>query len=129
MRLSGAARVTGGFNIPRIFPDGSTNYHEGLDYSAAMGTPIRAAAHGVVTLAEPLDVRGNAVYINHGMGVFSGYFHMSQILVTVGQEVKQGQVIGRVGTTGMSTGPHLHFEIRLNGYNVSPLEWLQESFP
>ncbi|MCW5851093.1 MAG: M23 family metallopeptidase, partial [Anaerolineae bacterium] len=122
-------RVTGGFQVARIIPDGSLIFHEGLDYATAYGSPARAAAHGVVALAEPLTVRGNTIYIDHGMGVFSGYFHLSQILVEPGEEVAPGQIIGRVGSTGLSTGPHLHFEIRLNGYNVSPSQWLQFEFP
>ena len=122
-------RVTGGFQVARIIPDGSLIFHEGLDYATAYGSPARATAHGVVALAEPLTVRGNTIYIDHGMGVFSGYFHLSQILVEPGQEVALGQIIGRVGSTGLSTGPHLHFEIRLNGYNVSPSQWLQSVFP
>ena len=122
-------RATGGFQVARIIPDGALIFHEGLDFATVYGSPVRAAAHGVVVLAEPLTVRGNTVYIDHGLGVFSGYFHLSQLLVEPGEEVAPGQVIGRVGSTGLSTGPHLHFEIRLNGYNVSPSQWLQYEFP
>lgn len=120
---------SGGFMVARSYPDGTTGFHEGLDYATAYGAPVRAAAHGVVALAEPLGVRGNAIYIDHGAGVFSGYFHLSQILVEPGQVVEPGQLIGRVGSTGLSTGPHLHFEIRVNGYNVSPWQWLTFEFP
>ncbi len=105
------------------------SYHEGIDYGLATGTPVRAAAHGVVALAEPLTVRGNAVFIDHGMGVYTGYFHMSELLVSAGEAVRPGQVIGRVGSTGLSTGPHLHWEIRLHGINVSPWEWAEGGFP
>lgn len=120
---------SGGFMVARSYPDGTTGFHEGLDYATAYGAPVRAAAHGVVALAEPLAVRGNAVYIDHGAGVFSGYFHLSEIFVEPGQAVEPGQVIGRVGSTGLSTGPHLHFEIRVNGYNVHPWQWLNFEFP
>lgn len=123
------APSSGGFMVARRYPDGTTGFHEGLDYATAYNAPVVAAAHGVVALAEPLDVRGNAIYIDHGAGVFSGYFHLSQILVEPGQAVERGQLIGRVGSTGLSTGPHLHFEIRVNGYNVSPWQWLNFEFP
>ena len=124
-----STRATGGFMAARTYPDGSLNFHEGVDYATVYGAPVYATAHGVVAVAEPLTVRGNAVYIDHGLGVFSGYFHLSQILVEAGQPVEPGQLIGRVGSTGLSTGPHLHFEIRLNGYNVSPWQWLQTAYP
>ena len=105
------------------------SYHEGIDYGLDAGAPVRAVAHGVVALAEPLTVRGNTVFIDHGMGVYTGYFHMSELLVTPGQTVEPGQVIGRAGSTGLSTGPHLHWEIRLHGINVSPSEWAEREFP
>ena len=77
-------------------------------------------------LAEPLQVRGNAVIIDHGRGVFTGYWHLSEIYVTVGQQVVPGQMIGLVGTTGLSTGAHLHWEFRIYGIAVDPLQFLDE---
>ena len=94
-----------------------------------MGTPIYAPAAGTVVLAEKLAVRGNVVLIDHGLGLFSGYWHQNQLAVVVGQEVKAGDLIGFSGDTGLVTGPHLHWEIRLNGIAVEPLQWVQQSIP
>lgn len=104
------------------------SFHAGVDFSGA-GTPIYAPAAGVVVLAEPLTVRGNAVLIDHGLGLYSGYWHQSQLAVQVGQTVRPGDIIGYVGGTGLVTGPHLHWELRLNGIAVNPLQWVRESIP
>ncbi|MCB0241403.1 MAG: M23 family metallopeptidase, partial [Anaerolineae bacterium] len=81
-----------------------SGYHTGQDFAAPEGVPVLAPASGTVVLAEPLDVRGNAVVIDHGAGVFTGYWHLSQIDVQAGQQVKPGDQLGLVGTTGLSTG-------------------------
>ncbi len=101
-----------------------SSYHEGLDFSAYGGTPVLAPAAGIVTLAEFLYVRGGAVIIDHGYGVFSGLYHMSEVLVQPGQRVEAGQVIGSVGSTGLSTGNHLHWDLLVGGTQVDPLTWL-----
>ena len=80
-----------------------------------------APADGKVVLAEPLQVRGQVVILDHGLGVMSGYWHLSQIDVTAGQFVEEGQVIGLVGNTGLSTGSHLHWEVRVGGVPVDPI--------
>ena len=86
--------------------------HAGLDIAAPTGTPIRAAADGVVTLANPaLVMSGGMVLVNHGYGLQTSYIHMSRIDVADGQRVKQGDVIGAIGATGRVTGPHLHFTV------------------
>jgi murein DD-endopeptidase MepM/ murein hydrolase activator NlpD len=82
-----------------------------------------------VVLAEPLDVRGNAVILDHGLGVFTGFWHLSRIDVTVGQMVGRGEVVGLVGNTGLSTGPHLHWEMRVLGVPVDPFQWTRVAFP
>jgi murein DD-endopeptidase MepM/ murein hydrolase activator NlpD len=125
----GRGRITADFGERRRYNDGPIKYHEGIDYGMTTGSPVRAAARGVVALAEPLTVRGNAVFIDHGMGVYTGYFHMSELLVEPGETVQPLQIIGRVGSTGLSTGPHLHWEFRLHGINVSPWQWMQENMP
>jgi len=95
-------------------------YHGGLDLAADEGTPIAAANSGRVVFAGPLKIRGNVVIIDHGWGLYSGYFHMSAIQVTVGQQVERGQTIGLLGSTGFSTGPHVHWQVWLGGYPVDP---------
>jgi murein DD-endopeptidase MepM/ murein hydrolase activator NlpD len=98
--------------------------HEGIDIAAALGTPIRAAAAGTVIHAGWLGGYGNLVVLDHGGGLATAYAHASSILVGVGQRVGQGQTISLVGSTGNSSGPHLHFEVRVNGSAVDPLGYL-----
>lgn len=98
--------------------------HTGMDFRRAVGEPIQATADGRVVLAEYLNIRGNVVIIDHGHGVFSQYAHMSQFQVQPGQLVHQGQVIGLAGSTGRANGPHLHFEVIVNGFPIDPLKWL-----
>lgn len=104
-------------------------FHSGLDFCGGEGLQIFAPAPGKVVFAAPLTVRGNATIIDHGWGVYSGIWHQSQILVNVGDVVEQGQVIGVVGGTGRVTGAHLHWEMWVNGIQVDPLNWLNQSFP
>lgn len=102
------------------------NFHAGQDFGAPEGTLIFAPAPGVVVLAEPLSVRGNAVIIDHGQGVFSGYWHMSEMKIAPGMQVAAGDVLGLVGNTGLSTGAHLHWELRIDGVAVDPMQFLEE---
>lgn len=112
----------------RIDPFAGTKaFHEGLDFTANTGTPIRAAADGIVTLAEVSGGYGNLVKIDHGAGLETRYGHTSKILVKTGERVLKGQVIALVGNTGRSTGPHLHYEIRLNGNALDPRQYLQKN--
>jgi murein DD-endopeptidase MepM/ murein hydrolase activator NlpD len=103
------------------------NFHAGQDFGAPEGVLITAPADGVVVLAEPMTVRGNAVLIDHGRGIFTGFWHMSEIRVTVGQPVAAGEIIGVVGNTGLSTGAHLHWEMRIYGVAVDPMQFLEEA--
>ena len=98
--------------------------HEGIDIGCAYGTPNRAAASGTVIYAGWLGGYGNLVVVDHGNGLSTAYAHASSILVSVGQTVSQGQTVSLVGSTGHSTGPHLHFEVRVNGVAVDPLPYL-----
>ena len=98
--------------------------HEGIDIAATIGTPIRAAASGTVIHAGWLGGYGNLVVVDHGDGLATAYAHASAILVAVGQQVSQGDTLSLVGSTGNSTGPHLHFEVRVNGSAVDPLLYL-----
>lgn len=104
---------------------GETAFHEGLDFTANIGTPIYAAAGGIVTTVEQTPDYGKIVKIDHGSGIETRYAHTSVILVKVGDIVKQGQLIAKVGNTGRSTGPHLHFEVRLNGAALDPRKYLK----
>jgi len=107
-----------------------TFFHAGLDFGVcAPSLNIYAAASGVVVFSGPLTIRGNATILDHGQGVFSAYFHQSMIKVKVGDVVTRGQLIGLIGETGRVTGPHLHFEVWVNGIQVQPLEWLGNTYP
>jgi murein DD-endopeptidase MepM/ murein hydrolase activator NlpD len=118
------------FGTRRSYNDGPyTSYHAGVDFNAGMGTFVRAPADGTVVLAEPLMVRGNVVVLDHGWGVLTGYWHLSSIEVVVGQEVQTGDVIGRVGNTGLSTGAHLHWEVWVGGVSVDGLRLLAPTYP
>ncbi|MFQ5856996.1 MAG: M23 family metallopeptidase [Anaerolineae bacterium] len=122
----GGTETTSAFGARRSYNGGPVaDYHAGQDFRAEAGDPVVAPAAGVVALAEPLTVRGNSVWIDHGLGVYSGYFHLSEIAVEVGQTVKPGDILGRVGSTGLSTGPHVHWEVRVGGIAVDPLEWAE----
>jgi murein DD-endopeptidase MepM/ murein hydrolase activator NlpD len=110
----------------RIDPfNGNKAFHEGLDFTANTGTPIRAAADGIVSEAVHTPDYGNLVKIQHGSGLETRYAHASKLLVKAGDRVIKGQVVAEVGSTGRSTGPHLHYEIRLNGESLDPRKYLQ----
>lgn len=98
--------------------------HNGVDFGGKSGDPIRAAADGVVISATYMSGYGNCVILDHGGGVSTLYAHASKLNVREGQSVKQGQTIAAIGATGLATGPHLHFEVRVNGKPVNPLGWL-----
>ena len=104
-------------------------FHTGLDFCGGEGLQIFAPAPGKVVFAAPLTVRGNATIIDHGWGVYSGFWHQSQFSVNVGDIVEAGQVIGLVGGTGRVTGAHLHWEVWVNGVQVNPLDWLNHAYP
>ncbi|MCX8025167.1 MAG: peptidoglycan DD-metalloendopeptidase family protein [Thermanaerothrix sp.] len=108
---------------------GYTYFHTGVDYGVCANLNIYAPAAGVVVFTGPLTVRGNATIIDHGWGVYSGFWHQSSILVQVGDRVEAGQLIGEIGGTGRVTGPHLHWEVWVNGVQVEPLDWLEREYP
>jgi murein DD-endopeptidase MepM/ murein hydrolase activator NlpD len=100
-------------------------FHEGLDFSADVGQPIKATAAGIVIAAEITPEYGNIVRISHGSGLETRYAHASKLLVKEGDRIKKNQVIALVGNTGRSTGPHLHYELRMNGESLDPRKYLQ----
>lgn len=108
---------------------GYNYYHSGLDFYGGTGTKITAPAKGRVVFTGEMTVRGNLTIIDHGWGVYSAYFHQSEIDVKVGDSVEPGQTIGLIGATGRVTGPHLHWEVWVGGVPVNPMEWVQQAFP
>lgn len=129
MSLPAAASISSPFGRKRSYNGGPFDrFHAGTDFAGAPGTPVLASASGYVVFADRLDVRGNATIIDHGWGVYSGYWHQTQQYVKSGDFVTSGQVIGTVGSTGRVTGPHLHWELWVNGVAVDPMQWVQESF-
>lgn len=120
--------TTSGFGTRRDYSVSDIgNFHAGQDFGAPEGVLITTPASGVVVMAEPLVVRGNAVIVDHGRGVFTGYWHLSEIKVAPGQVLGPGDVVGLVGNTGLSTGAHLHWELRINGVAVDPMQFLDEA--
>ena len=100
------------------------SFHHGVDFAKNQGTAIYAVAAGTVTGASYDDINGYHVSVSHGNGYGSIYCHMTNYIVSPGDSVTQGQVIGYVGSTGLSTGPHLHFELHINGASVNPASYL-----
>ena len=141
---------SGVFNNPSVYEDCFTSYygnrreyratdnstdknyngfHSGLDFCGGTGLEIDAAADGVVVFAKNTIIRGNATIIDHGWGIYTGYWHQSESYVEVGDKVVAGEVIGLVGATGRVTGAHLHWEVWVNGVQVNPMTWLEQNFP
>ena len=121
--------ITSPFGSKRLFNGKTKSYHSGLDFRAAVGTPIYAANAGIVKLAQDLFYSGNIVIIDHGMGVFTNYAHLSRMDVAPGQYVKRGQQIGLAGATGRVNGPHLHWGAKVNGVTVNPMELIERLAP
>ena len=128
--LPAQGEVTGVFGSKRSY-DGvpSDGWHHGHDIAADHGDPIVAPAPGTITWTGELAIHGIGVIIDHGAGVYSGYWHMSLIAVREGMEVAAGDWLGNIGTTGLSTGPHLHWEVIVQGIDVDPLQWLGDEQP
>lgn len=115
------------FGVKRVFNGKpAAQPHMGIDYPTPVGSPVLAIADGTVMMAEDMFYEGNAVFIDHGDGLISMYFHLAEISVEVGQEVKKGHVLGRVGSTGRATGPHLFFGIRWHDARIDPKFVLEE---
>lgn len=122
--------VTAGYGISRSYNGGPFDiFHTGIDFAGTNGTPIAAAANGVVVFNDFVQLRGNVIILDHGWGVMTGYYHLSQGLVALGAVVPAGTIIGEGGSTGLSTGPHLHWDLRVNNVAVDGRQWAQYPFP
>jgi murein DD-endopeptidase MepM/ murein hydrolase activator NlpD len=121
--------ITSRFGSGRMFNGTLSSRHLGVDFSGAVGAPVRAANRGVVALVDDFFLAGNVVYIDHGAGVVTGYFHLSRTLVAAGDTVEKGQEIGLVGATGRVTGPHLHWSARYGAVTVNPLDLVTVGMP
>lgn len=141
VRLPTVSRANASANIPSIWPvtgplssgfgvrgnpfgGSSREFHKGQDIAAPIGTPVMATADGIVTSAGWQRGYGWVVYIDHGNGISTRYGHLSRIDVIVGQTIKRGEQLGLVGSTGRSTGPHLHYEVLINGQAINPIPYL-----
>ncbi|HSB05210.1 MAG TPA: M23 family metallopeptidase [Thermodesulfobacteriota bacterium] len=116
--------ITGRFGVRRIINGQRRSPHAGIDLEAEEGTPVMASNSGRVALAEELFFSGKSVILDHGWGTYSMYFHLSEILVQKGNGIMRGGLLGRVGSTGRSTGPHLHWAIKIDGARVDPFSLL-----
>ena len=120
---------TGVFGSVRIMNGQARNPHNGEDIGAPMGTDVMVSNDGVVRLIVDHIFSGRGIFVDHGLGLYSMYFHLSDVLVKEGDLVKAGQIIGKVGATGRATGPHLHWGMKVNGARVNPYALLELPFP
>ncbi len=119
-------RVTEGFGQRQDPFTGEGAFHSGVDISTAFGTHVECPGDGIVIAAGWDSGYGNEIVLDHGYGLTTRYGHLSKIFVVVGQEVKRGEVIGAVGMTGRTTGPHLHYEVIVNDTPVNPMKYLHD---
>ena len=117
--------ITSDFGKARVYNGSLKGYHSGTDFRAKVGTPIIASNDGVVALVKKRFYSGGTVVIDHGQGIYTCYFHMSEFSVKVGQSVAKGDVLGLSGQSGRVTGPHLHFSVRVGGTQVDPLQFIK----
>jgi murein DD-endopeptidase MepM/ murein hydrolase activator NlpD len=121
LTLPRASRITSGYGGAREFNGQVTSRHMGTDFAGAVGAPVGAAARGIVSLVADFYLAGHAVYLDHGAGLVTGYFHLSRVDVMQGDTVVAGQRIGAVGRTGRVTGPHLHWIMRYGTISLDPM--------
>ena len=128
MGFPARGRKTSPFGKYRRYSDGQRSHHTGLDIANRRGSPVWAANSGVVVLAKEQAIFGNVVIVHHGQGVSTSYNHLNRIDVTEGQKVEKGHQVGLLGSTGQSTGPHLHWGLVVHGVAVDPAEWVERGF-
>jgi len=115
-------KITSDFGRKRVYNGSLKSYHSGTDYRAKVGTKIKAINNGKVVIAKDRFYAGNSIVLDHGNGIYSGYYHLSKMNYKEGDLVKKGDIIGLSGSTGRVTGPHLHFSFRIHGIQVDPLQ-------
>lgn len=121
-------KITAPYGVRRSVNGGPYDtFHEGIDYAAVGGTPVMAAADGLVIIAQDMYVRGGTVIIDHGLGVYTGYYHLSEVNAELNQPISKGDILGEVGTTGLSTGNHLHWDLLVNGRWVDAQAWTDQN--
>jgi murein DD-endopeptidase MepM/ murein hydrolase activator NlpD len=125
MPLENRVSISADYGDRRSYGGMVSGYHSGIDYRAWTGLGVVAPSDGVVIMAEKLTTRGNAVLIDHGWGLVTGYWHLSKIHMQVGDRVNRGDVFAEVGNTGLSTGSHLHWEVWVNGVSVDGKQFLE----
>ncbi len=118
-------RTSSPFGLRRFFNGEERNPHSGLDFAVPRGTPVKVPADGVVTIVGDYFFNGRTVFVDHGQGFITMYCHLDTVVVQKGKEVKRGMVLGKVGATGRATGPHLHWNVSLNGNRVDPMVFLK----
>ena len=116
--------ITSHYGNARMFNNEVRSYHAGTDFRANIGTPIKATNDGIIALAKERFMSGNSVIIDHGKGIYSAYFHLSELKVAVGERVKKGQIIALSGDTGRVSGAHLHFSMMVQGVSVDALHFI-----
>lgn len=114
------SEVSTGFGVKRIMNEKKTSVHKGTDFRGETGAPVKAINSGTVVLTEDLFFGGNTLIVDHGMGLYSIYMHLSKFGVSKGEKVSKSQIIGSIGSTGRASGPHLHMSVRLNGFSINP---------
>lgn len=123
-------RMSAAYGTRRFLNGKYNGYHSGVDFASPHGYPVKAPANAIVALARyfsKYNSNGNTLFLDHGQGVTSVYIHLSKLAVKAGERVKKGQTIGYIGTTGRSTGPHLHWGLYLNGQNTDGMSWIRFS--
>jgi murein DD-endopeptidase MepM/ murein hydrolase activator NlpD len=119
--------VTAGYGDARSYNGGPIEiFHTGVDFAGAIGTPVMASATGTVVYSDTLPLHGNTLIVDHGLGVMTAYYHLSTYHVSFGEHVESGQIIGEAGSTGLSSGPHLHWDLRVANVPVNGLQWTRE---
>ncbi len=120
------SKITSHYGNARTYNGQLKSFHGGTDFRAPIGTNITASNSGVIRLAKQRFLSGGSVLIDHGGGIFTKYFHLSEIFVTPGQFVEKGELLAKSGNTGRSSGPHLHFGVAVNGVDVNPLDFIEK---